>query len=221
MTSFWDFDWGATLQRDSQDSFPDETILATAYESAATMKGPKPGWDKDMHFVMSGDFFRSAHRKLVSCGNQFELIGSQAGAPPLVSVHSSMPLSPCCYAKLLQHRLGHLPQSSGKCDVPQVFVALPSDCPTHPDGSSRSVQPGASSSSVVLYASSNEGKDFTQVRPLPACADKAIGNAGFESSWHVQYCVICSLAGVPASARFGPGLQPGQNARWRERVPGC
>ena len=80
VTSFWDFDWGATLQRDSQDSFPDETIFATAYESAATMKGPKPGWDKDMHFVMSGDFFRSAHRKLVSCGNQFELIGSQAGA---------------------------------------------------------------------------------------------------------------------------------------------
>ena len=81
MTSFWDFDWGATLQRDSQDSFPDETIFATAYESAATMKGPKPGWDKDMHFVMSGDFFRSAHRKLVSCGNQFELIGSQASRP--------------------------------------------------------------------------------------------------------------------------------------------
>lgn len=93
MTSFWDFDWGATLQRDSQDSFPDETIFATAYESAATMKGPKPGWDKDMHFVMSGDFFRSAHRKLVSCGNQFELIGSQAGAP-----RSSLCTAPCNFA---------------------------------------------------------------------------------------------------------------------------
>ncbi|KAK9845742.1 hypothetical protein WJX81_001203 [Elliptochloris bilobata] len=121
VTSFWDFDWGATLQRNSEDSFPDETIFATAYESAATMKGPKPGWDKDMHFVISSDFFRSAHRKLVSCGNQFELIGSQ------------------------------------------VFVALPSDCPTHPDGSQRPVQPGASSSSVVLYSSANEGKDFGQV----------------------------------------------------------
>ena len=77
VTSFWDFDWGATLQRNTKDSFPDETIFATAYESATSMKGPKPGWDKDMHFVMSSDFFRSAHKKLVSCGNQFELIGAQ------------------------------------------------------------------------------------------------------------------------------------------------
>ena len=51
-------------------------------ESAAAMKGPRPGWDKDMHFVRSADFFRSAHAKLVSCGNQFELIGAQARGPP-------------------------------------------------------------------------------------------------------------------------------------------
>ena len=39
------------------------------------MKGLTPGWDKDMHFVHSTDFFKSAHTKLAACGNQFELIG--------------------------------------------------------------------------------------------------------------------------------------------------
>jgi len=46
----------------------------------------------------------------------------------------------------------------------QVFVAMPSDCPTHPDGSQRAVPSGASSASVVLYSSDNEGKDFQQAR---------------------------------------------------------
>ena len=114
MTSFWDFDWGATLQRDSQDCFPDETIFATAYESAATMKGPKPGWDKDMHFVVSSDFFRSAHRKLVSCGNQFELIGSQAGAPARPCAQQPTRAMRCCHSITANSflRTGQPPQSS-------------------------------------------------------------------------------------------------------------
>jgi hypothetical protein len=41
---------------------------------------------------------------------------------------------------------------------------MPSDCPTHPDGSQRDVPSGASSASVVLYSSDNEGKDFQQAR---------------------------------------------------------
>lgn len=56
---------------------PDRTILATAYESAAHMKGLYPGWDKDIHFVRSDDFFKSQHTKLASCGNQFEVIGNK------------------------------------------------------------------------------------------------------------------------------------------------
>lgn len=55
------------------DPFPDQTILATVYESTAKMKGPYPGWDKDMHFVVSSDFFKSKPRNIVPCGNQFEV----------------------------------------------------------------------------------------------------------------------------------------------------
>lgn len=55
------------------DPFPDQTILATVYESTAKMKGPYPGWDKDMHFVVSSDFFKSKPRSIVPCGNQFEV----------------------------------------------------------------------------------------------------------------------------------------------------
>lgn len=73
VASFWDFDWGANVDQNSSASFQDETILATLYESAAHMKGPYPGWDKDMQFVASHDFFKSTHRKLVPCGNQFEV----------------------------------------------------------------------------------------------------------------------------------------------------
>eukprot|EP00884_Botryococcus_braunii_P007264 jgi/Botrbrau1/16539/Bobra.0327s0006.1 len=120
IASFWDFDWGARLHRGKHNSYPDETIFATAYESADHMKGPYPGWDKDIHFVMSHDFFKSAHTRVASCGNQFELVG-------------------------------HI-----------MYLALPSDCPVEPDGSSRFVPPGASSSNVVLYISEDEGKSFTQ-----------------------------------------------------------
>jgi hypothetical protein len=48
-------------------------VLATVYESAAHMKGPYPGWDKDMQFVASHDFFASEHHTMVPCGNQFEV----------------------------------------------------------------------------------------------------------------------------------------------------
>ena len=75
IASFWDFDWGANIHRNERRAFPDETILATVYERAEHMKGLTPGWDKDMHFVHSTDFFKSAHTRLVACGNQFEVIG--------------------------------------------------------------------------------------------------------------------------------------------------
>lgn len=55
--------------------------MRQVYESAEAMKGPYPQWDKDMHFVTSQDFFKSAHNKLVSCGNQFEVIGRKVQCP--------------------------------------------------------------------------------------------------------------------------------------------
>ena len=92
VASFWDFDWGATLHRGDKRAFVDETILATVYESPAAMKGPYPGWDRDIHFVASHDFFKSAHSKLVSCGNQFELIGQK--------VRAGRRACSCCIGKL-------------------------------------------------------------------------------------------------------------------------
>ena len=43
IASVWDFEWGASLHRKMDDPFPDTTIFATVYESAAKMKGPYPG----------------------------------------------------------------------------------------------------------------------------------------------------------------------------------
>lgn len=91
VASFWDFDWGANVDKGSSGSFKDETILATVYESAAHMKGPYPGWDKDMQFVTSHDFFKSSHRKLVPCGNQFEVRRAPAGGWPRHSSGSPPP----------------------------------------------------------------------------------------------------------------------------------
>ena len=41
------------------------------------MKGPYPGWDKDLHFVRSDDLWHSQHTKLVACANQFEVVGQR------------------------------------------------------------------------------------------------------------------------------------------------
>jgi len=47
--------------------------------------------------------------------------------------------------------------------VLQVFLALPSDCPTEPDGSQRAVGSTTGPNSVILYASDDEAKNFEQV----------------------------------------------------------
>lgn len=47
------------------------------------MKGPYPGWDKDLHFVRSDDLFQTQHQKLIACGNQFEIVAHR------VSRHSA------------------------------------------------------------------------------------------------------------------------------------
>ena len=45
----------------------------------------------------------------------------------------------------------------------QVFLALPSNCPTDPAGSSRSVDGQTRADSVLLYASADEAQTFEQV----------------------------------------------------------
>lgn len=60
-----------------------------------------------------------------------------------------------------------------------MFLALPTDCPTQPDGSYRKVQSGSARNSVVLYASDDEGLSFEQV-PRPAshaCPGCHLGDA--------------------------------------------
>ena len=52
----------------------DETILATLYEDPDHLQGPYPGWDPNLHFVASHDFFASDHEKIAPCGNQFEIL---------------------------------------------------------------------------------------------------------------------------------------------------
>lgn len=47
------------------------------------------GWDKDLHYVVSTDFFKSPPAKTVPCGNLFEIVGHKVGRPsasPLASL---------------------------------------------------------------------------------------------------------------------------------------
>ena len=109
IAAFWDFDWGANLHRSERRTFPDETILATVYERADQMKGLTPGWDKDMHFVHSTDFFKSAHTKLAACGNQFELIGHKVSATKLSGEHFA-----CAPTQHLPAYIDHICQTRQK-----------------------------------------------------------------------------------------------------------
>ena len=81
VAAFWDFDWGAALTHsDPSRTIDDEVIFATVYEESSAMKGPYPGWDKDLHFVRSDDLWDTQHTKLVACGNQFEVVGQRVRA---------------------------------------------------------------------------------------------------------------------------------------------
>ena len=129
------------------------------------MKGLTPGWDKDMHFVHSTDFFKSAHTKLAACGNQFELIGHKVSATEFSGEHSACALTQqlpaCIFAR--QERVTCCTDLVQDASGMQVFLALPSDCPTDPDGSPQPPEGQAQADSVVLYASADEAQTFEQV----------------------------------------------------------
>ena len=62
------------------------------------MKGPLPAWDKNVHYVMSKDFFTTAHEKLASCGNQFDILNNKVSRPlfALQACKHVLQSSVCC-----------------------------------------------------------------------------------------------------------------------------
>ena len=73
---FNDWEWGAALRSAgaAATTAPDERILATGWLAADHVKGPRPGWDVDMHFLQSDTFFEKK-LKTFACANQIEVVG--------------------------------------------------------------------------------------------------------------------------------------------------
>lgn len=68
---------------------PDEAIYATVY-LGETHRGAFPGWDKDLHYVVSLDLFETDFAKVIPCGNLFEVIAGKV----YLAVPSECPLGP-------------------------------------------------------------------------------------------------------------------------------
>eukprot|EP00899_Mesostigma_viride_P014066 jgi/Mesvir1/22660/Mv14094-RA.1 len=86
--NFVDFDWGFSkdaAERNAHaradEQYNADTILATVVESSATLDPHKRrtvvGWDRQVNFVRSSDFFKSKHALEMKGGNQFEIVGSK------------------------------------------------------------------------------------------------------------------------------------------------
>ncbi|KDD72009.1 hypothetical protein H632_c4009p0, partial [Helicosporidium sp. ATCC 50920] len=90
VASVRDFAWGAALAEFANKPTPDEAIFATVFPGGAQGKGLYPGWDRDMQYVVSLDFFAGKPAKTVPCGNLFEVIGGKV----FLAVPSDCPLGP-------------------------------------------------------------------------------------------------------------------------------
>lgn len=90
ISSFRDFDWGCKMDMFAGKPTPDEAIFATMYASASSQKGLYPGWDKDLHYAVSLDFFKSPVQKMVPCGNLFEIVAKKV----YLAVPSDCPVGP-------------------------------------------------------------------------------------------------------------------------------
>lgn len=90
ISSFRDYDWGCKMDKFANKPTPDEAIFATVYISSGSQKGLYPGWDKDLHYVVSLDFFKSPVVKTVPCGNLFEIVAHKV----YLAVPSECPLGP-------------------------------------------------------------------------------------------------------------------------------
>ena len=94
VASFRDYDWGSKLELFKGKPTPDEAIFATAYLGTAH-RGLYPGWDKDIHYIVSLDLFQSDFAKVVPCGNIFEVVSHKV----YVAAPSDCPLDPSGKAK--------------------------------------------------------------------------------------------------------------------------
>jgi hypothetical protein len=90
VSSFRDYDWGCKMEKYAGKPTPDEAIFATVYASASSQKGLYPGWDKDLHYVVSLDFFKTPVAKMVPCGNLFEIVAKKV----YLAVPSECPVGP-------------------------------------------------------------------------------------------------------------------------------
>ena len=90
VTSVRDFEWGAKLAMYAGKTTPDEAIFATAYAGNAAHKGFYPGWDKDLHYIVTLDLFSSPLAKIIPCGNLFEIVAGKI----FLAVPSECPVGP-------------------------------------------------------------------------------------------------------------------------------
>ena len=89
MTSVRDFEWGARLPVFAGKPTPDEAVFATVYPGSAAHRGFYPGWDKDLHYVITLDLFSSL-AKIIPCGNLFEVVAGKI----FLAVPSECPVGP-------------------------------------------------------------------------------------------------------------------------------
>ncbi|KAL4423249.1 hypothetical protein ABPG77_000041 [Micractinium sp. CCAP 211/92] len=95
VASFRDFDWGCKMDMFAGKPMPDEAIFATVYPGEKATGGGKgkglyPGWDKDLHYAVSLDFFKTPAVKTVPCGNLFEIVAKKV----FLAVPSECPVGP-------------------------------------------------------------------------------------------------------------------------------
>lgn len=141
---------------------PDEAIFATVYPGEKATGGGKgkglyPGWDKDLHYAVSLDFFKTPAVKTVPCGNLFEARAGQGrgvctcASRRAVATFRSVPHSWCPASASMGLQPGvdhskvsallltiHVPRVCGlQIVAKKVFLAVPSECPVGPDGKAR------------------------------------------------------------------------------------
>jgi hypothetical protein len=187
-----------------EDPFPDQTILATVYESTAKMKGPYPGWDKDIHFLVSTDFFKTKPRNIVPCGNQFEVRIGLSLVSLLSFLHAAAQdacqsgdgVTHCCPCSATSQLLGFVSQIIND----QIYLAAPSDCPLYADGTKRK---GAGSSgggrarTVSLLVSEDEGLSFSEACVPMKWLDKGYNlfeTHGGDGAFLIVSDVLCAVS---------------------------
>lgn len=97
VASFRDFEWGARIPMFNKKPTPDEAVFATLHLAGDAAPGGRsagglyPGWDADLHYAVSLDFFASFPlARVVPCGNLFEVVGARV----YLAVPSMCPLGP-------------------------------------------------------------------------------------------------------------------------------